>query len=423
MVVRTIEVLLEYICLMLCLHNVTKKDIKINFRMVSLFLCEWTIMQAISCGILSQKFKIFVHCFVFLYIKKELAKTWNDAIKIYGIMLIIIMSLQIMGYYILRACSSKIVNTEYTGILINLLGCVIIFICGKRYKALSTERNNSIKYVIIILIFLIVLFRILYLCICNDIVDYEIVAQFGLESLGLCVASMLWINSENENKHKLKELQMYELYSNAFEETIATIRTRQHEFENHLNAIKCMGYTIKDKEQLVIAQEQYCNEILQDNEINKLLKIQLDPILVGFIYSKIMMAKEKDIVVVYNINCGNVKQFITIYELVELVGILFDNAVEAVMNENERIIRLSLTNTDENCLWIEVANNSRMYKNNEIENFCKYGYSTKGEKRGVGLARVKEIVEKNKAELLIRNMNYKDNNYLSFRICFGDMEK
>lgn len=64
-----------------------------------------------------------------------------------------------------------------------------------------------------------------------------------------------------------------------------------------------------------------------------------------------------------------------------------------------------------------------MYKNNEIENFCKYGYSTKGEKRGVGLARVKEIVEKNKAELLIRNMNYKDNNYLSFRICFGDMEK
>lgn len=422
MVVRTIEILLEYICLMLCLYNISKKKIKNNFEIVLLFFLDLIIMQAIAFGIVKQQFKLFVHFLIFLYTKKELQKSWSGAIKVYGIMLIILMALQIVGYYILRIFSINLIDKKFTGTLINLFACIIICIWTRKYKKLTKEKINSIKYVSIILIFLLILFRILYLCVRDNIVNFEIVVQFGLESIGLCVASMLWINSENEYKHKVKEIQIYELYNSAFEETIATMRIRQHEFENHINAIKCMRYTIDNHEQLAMAQEQYCNQILNDNELNKLLKINIDPILIGFIYSKIIPAKEKGIVVTYNISCRNVKRYIAIYELVELVGILFDNAVEAVINENKKIVILKLIELNETQFYIEIANSSRVYKNNEIEKFCKYGYSTKAQKRGVGLVRLKEITEKNKAELLIRNISHEDDNYLSFKISFGNLE-
>lgn len=423
MIVRTIEILLEYICLMLCSYTIAKKEIKVNNKIVLLFISELIIMQAIACGIVEQQFKLLVHCLLFIYVRKELAKTWNNTIRIYGIMLIVLMILQIVGYYIIRIFLNKMVDTDYTGTIINLFACIIVYMWRTHYNKLVDEKINSKKYIIIILIFLIVLFRIINLCIRDNLVDFEIVVQFCLESIGLCVASILWINAENENKHKIKEIQMYELYNNAFEETVHTIRVRQHEFENHINAIKCMQYTISNPEQLMIAQEEYCNEILRENEMNRLLKIKIDPIIAGFLYSKIMSAKEKEIVVKYNVNCIYVKKYIPIYELIETIGILFDNAAEAILDENIKIIIVNLLETDEEDLCLEIANNSRIYKNNEIEKFCNYGYSTKGQKRGVGLVRVKEIVEKNKAELLIQNKYYEDANYLSFQIVYKKMKK
>ena len=210
---------------------------------------------------------------------------------------------------------------------------------------------------------------------------------------------------------------MYELYNHAFEETIATIRMRQHEFQNHINAIKCMKYSIENQDELLIEQERYCDDVLRESSIANLLKLRMDPVLVGFLYAKITTAQDAGIQVEYEVNPIDIRGRIETYEMIELIGGLFDNAVEALKEMKTRKIMLKLVNIEKGFI-VEVANISRIYSNNEIENFCSYGYSTKAKNRGIGLARIKEIIRKTRATLLIQNQSYKNENYLCFKVCF-----
>jgi len=223
------------------------------------------------------------------------------------------------------------------------------------------------------------------------------------------------MNAENENKHKTKELQLYEVYNHAFEESINAIQMRQHEFENHINAIKCMKYTIVEQDELLVAQDEYCEKILKENKINKLLNINLEPVIRGFLYSKILSASEMGILSRYNIENIDIKRYISIVDFVEVIGILFDNAVEALEHEDEKILIIKIYHR-EGALCLEVLNRSRVFLNSEIEKFCEYGYSSKGKNRGIGLARVKDIIHRYQGSFQIQNSTYLENNYLSFRV-------
>ena len=331
MVVRTIEMLLEYVCLIICLHKMSKNKIKFDLVVISIGFFEWIIVQAMAFGILAQSFKFLIHVCLLVYTRKKLVDGWVKATRVYGIMLIVLMTLQIVGYYLLRIFSAKVIGYEYRGIIINVFICVLISAWRDKYNEKIIQKINKYKYGIIILIFLLILFRILQLYIQNDFIDMEIALQFVLETIGICIASVLWMKSENDNKIKSRELQMYELYNKAFEEAVVTMRIRQHEFDNHINTIKCMRYVIRDEEELAYVQAEYCNQILKENELSKLLKKDLEPIIIGFLYSKLMLAKTQDIEVDYEIQCRCINRYIAINEMVELLGIIYDNAVEAMV--------------------------------------------------------------------------------------------
>ncbi|MCD8039203.1 MAG: GHKL domain-containing protein [Lachnospiraceae bacterium] len=224
---------------------------------------------------------------------------------------------------------------------------------------------------------------------------------------------ILWINSENEKRHKAEELRTYQLYTSTFEDAIAAIRMRQHEFDNHINAIRCMQYTIHDSEQLLEEQNKYCDKILQDNKYNKRLKLKTSPILIGYLYSKFTAASAHDIRVDYRIEDISIVH-IEINDLIEIIGILFDNAVEALERQSDREIEVSLLET-EGRLIVSVANRSEWKTNSEIEKFFDYGYSTKGEGHGIGLSRLDVLLKKYKAFLQVENISKNDVNYLCFK--------
>ena len=109
--------------------------------------------------------------------------------------------------------------------------------------------------VLMAVMYFLVLLKALYLCDVRGTINVNDSIQLWFEILVLSVLFIFLLNEENKTRQKTKELQMYQLYNQAFEETISTIRIRQHEFENHINAIKCMRYSIKNKEKLLSAQE------------------------------------------------------------------------------------------------------------------------------------------------------------------------
>ena len=127
--------------------------------------------------------------------------------------------------------------------------------------------------------------------------------------------------------------------------------------------------------------------------------------------------KEKGILVEYDISPIDIRGRIEVYEMIELIGIFLDNALEALEESDFRKVLIEILN-DKNGFIVEIANASRIYTNVEIEQFFSYGYSTKGAGRGCGLNRVKEIVKKANAELLIQNRSIDIQNYLCFSVCF-----
>ncbi|MBQ6888838.1 MAG: GHKL domain-containing protein [Lachnospiraceae bacterium] len=419
MVIRTIEMLTEYICLIICIHKIAKKKVEFSLGMLFPFIVEWTYVLVSNVAKIPIECKLLIFCGIFFYTRIKIVKSWNKTINICGSVFIIVMFLQVLQYYLLKLLTKELFITQYEGVVLNINICLLLLFWKEKYSNIIVAKLNKIKGAIIVIAFFVILIRILFLLSSDAYAAFEVAIQFLFASLGLSVACILWISAENEKNHKARELQMYELYNKAFEETIVTIRTRQHEFENHINAIKCLHYMIDDYGELLAAQEQYCEKVLKENKLNKLFKVNLEPVLIGFLYSKFTFAEEKEIVVKYEIQSVDVKEKIEIYEFIEIMGILFDNAVEAMEDKKNRIIILKfLRDSEQKSFYIEIANSSVVYSNSEIEKFCSYGYSTKGEKRGIGLARVKEIAQKYDAIFQIQNCVYEGNNYLSFKLTF-----
>ncbi len=414
MIIRTMELLFEYMAIVLCIHKVAKKKVKINLWLFLPFFAECIFVVCNNMTAMPTLCRFVIFSGIFLYIRVKVVDSWKETINVCGIMMIIVMALQVLQYYILSFIVKEMFIIKFQGIIVNFNICILCLFWKEKYKNIIIVRLSKIKNAVI---FFLILVIFLYLLIQNAYLDLGIAMKFLFETIGLSIACMLWISAEKEKSYKFREVQMYEMYNQAFEEAIITIRTRQHEFENHINAIKCMKYAVADSAELLLVQEQYCEKVLKENKINKLLKLDVEPVLIGFLYSKITSAEEKGINTEYEIQSIDIKEKIAIYEFVEIIGILFDNAVEALEKRESKKIILRLSR-EENTFSLEIANNSPFYLNSEIEKFCSYGYSTKGEKRGVGLSRVKDIVKKYNARYQIQNCIYYEENYLSFKIRF-----
>ena len=248
----------------------------------------------------------------------------------------------------------------------------------------------------------------------------QIILQTLLCMIGIILVAILWLITEKEKKRKVEELRVYELYTKSFEETIAAIRMKQHEFKNHINAIVCMQYTIEDEEELKMTQMNYCQEILKDNSLNDLLKIKMSPVIVGYLYSKFAFAVEKGILVSYDIQDISLDERIAVHNLIEIIGILFDNAVEAlsISEETEKKIYVKIGVNKSGTFFIEIANTSREYRFAEMAAFFEYGNSTKGEDRGIGLYQAKQIAEKNNGTISVENIVQDGMTYISFKVLF-----
>jgi sensor histidine kinase regulating citrate/malate metabolism len=112
-----------------------------------------------------------------------------------------------------------------------------------------------------------------------------------------------------------------------------------------------------------------------------------------------------------------------LYEIIEILGILTTNAAEYYKDvAGDKIIKLTIQETLHN-LYIEVSNKSKKFSVSEIERMFKYGYSTKGTERGIGLPRIKELAEKTDSDIIVDNKVFDEENWLSFTIVIPKEEE
>ena len=137
-------------------------------------------------------------------------------------------------------------------------------------------------------------------------------------------------------------------------------------------------------------------------------------VIAGFIYSKFKLAKLKKITLNVAINAKLNNIPIEEYEIIEVLGILIDNAIEASFYKE--VIYLEINKNDDN-LEILVRNAYEYISNTQFSKMFELGYSTKSKNsRGYGLYNVKNIVQGNKGNILFYNSTINNLNYLTIGI-------
>ncbi len=213
-----------------------------------------------------------------------------------------------------------------------------------------------------------------------------------------------------------KRIILLEQYIPVIEELITQVRARQHEFNNRLLAISAAAQTASSLEQAKAEIAELTAGLQFDITEKSLLGCD-SKITAGMIFSKIKYAETKKIKVVSEITAPLKEAAMRELDVVEIVGILMDNAIEA--SNTGDIIYVNIEHHNDG-LSISVSNPYEMQSTTEFIRMFRRGFSTKAGSgaRGYGLANVKEIAERQGGKLLTRNETLHERNYVTIGVIF-----
>ena len=247
--------------------------------------------------------------------------------------------------------------------------------------------------------------------------DFKMIIVFILLLVVIIWGTIDWKLSNDIIREQEKELKMYQHYIQPLEELVKEIRARQHEFDNHLNAVLNMHLTVDSYEELVRRQSEYVKAISREgvSQYLPLLKIS-DKVLAGFLYSKIVSSRE-GIETEIEVRSREIISRVSEHSLIEIVGVLVDNAYEACPEEGGRV-RMILDSRQDHLIF-QIFNQHEKISLEEIGHFFENGFTTKSKKRGdrgLGLYRAKMIAEKARGEITVGQEEIGGENYIQFAV-------
>jgi CitB family two-component system sensor histidine kinase MalK len=140
-------------------------------------------------------------------------------------------------------------------------------------------------------------------------------------------------------------------------------------------------------------------------------KIQ-DPVLAGFLIGKLSFARESGASLSFDCVSELPKPSnseIT-HELITIIGNLFDNAMEAIVDSRSKQVDLKLDYA-EDILTIEVKDTGTGMTTSLQNKILDKGFSTKGENRGFGLYLLAQAIERLEGDLIISSKPGKGTNF------------
>ena len=322
-----------------------------------------------------------------------------------------ILLIQLSVISILEIFSSQIEYNFLSGLFsqgISLLAIILI----SRYLPLNLifdfiVANNRVFKYLLLNIFLILITLWFYWLVDMDQILRNIISIFILIT-GILYINLVFLRNGLINKQEEQQRKIYEQYLPVIDELMDKLRAKQHEFDNHIQAINMITLASTDYDSIVDSMNRYIEELEMDNHIQYLSKLE-NKILAGFIYSKIKKANELGIF--FNIEIKNYIFNVQMkdYELIEILGNLIDNAFETGIEYNVVILKLK---KEKDMNVIQISNKHPYLKKEIVNKMFKEGVSTKSNTRGYGLYNVTEIVQKYNGETQVYNYEVDGDNYV-----------
>lgn len=425
--IRNLKNLIEVFAYLYCLAELFGKKLKISIHAVILVILIMFLMVGLDNYDFPEYLSSlpFVGMFLYglLYYRESIKLTFVNCFLSAIIVFILQLFMLLPVYYLFFLRYKQGYMNE---LLINI-GCfLLIVLCSykvkiKRLSDFVVKRNKLIVGVSILLLFG---FGITFYKMKGEgKISKEIYVQMVYFILIFLFIIYEWQKSRVEAEKRKAQLEMNNLYYDAYDRLIMLVRERQHDMKNHINAILSMIYTTDNYDELVAKQREYCGYVMEQNEKTRLVLSAGNPLIAGFMYSKVQEAEKDNIKIEYQIDIKKETLVIPEYELVEMTGILIDNAMDALNNMNEsenehnlaKIIYISMKESEE-YVEVIVSNTSDYYEDDVTERFFEAGYSSKGKGRGIGLSKLKRMVNERKGEIMVSNRMRDGRNYLTFTV-------
>lgn len=202
------------------------------------------------------------------------------------------------------------------------------------------------------------------------------------------VIAVNWQKTKEEYRIQVMERKLERVYDEYAKELFDSVVHKQHDFDNYLQALLTQSELSGNESPQA---RQLINEIKRDNRYNKLLASG-NSLLVGFLYSKFMKAEKEKGWVTYQVRVSEMKCSLPFYRIIELLGILLDNAIEAIREYERKNIVVHVIE-DEEGISIRIENSYAFVAREEFHQWFQEGVSGKGKGRGLGLANVMKIAQ------------------------------
>lgn len=275
--------------------------------------------------------------------------------------------------------------------LLGILICQKLNLIKKINHKLEKMQSKS---TIIFLILIIIVFTILAY---SFYINFQINEKYIINILLLLIFIILLLIflKERDNYNKLStEYDSLFTYVQTFEDWIEKEQLNRHEYKNQLAVLRCLTEEKKVKDKI--------DEILEDNiNIEGQAVTQLKSLpkggIKGLMYYKAAIAQKKKINLTADVS---IEQKGTLAKLNEkeirivckLIGIYFDNAIEAAEESKRKNISIEIYEFQDK-VNIVFSNTFKKHRNMKDRN--KKGISSKGKGRGNGLYFAEKLIKEN----------------------------
>lgn len=338
---------------------------------------KWTSFNTLVFIFILSSYMVLADCSTFIghLIFKELTLSWPNVVLMTAISALFYLVL-IVGYPLTEA---RITTFKSTNLVQPALLKIVINFALTIFLALQFIQFTA------------------------DVLDIAVFFQwllilFATFFIGATVVVMIYFIRTYQIRLKQKAAAQAQAnlakYTNELAANYQQLRKFKHDYQNILLSLS--GYITQTNEpelktyyQKIVAQTN--QTLITDNlRFDGLEQLQL-PALRSLTYQKLATARQLNIVTHLEVREPITTVPVDIVKLVRVLGILFDNALEAVQKQEQGVIRIAYVRLNANEQEIVIQNTLPTAL--PLNQLFKDTYTTKGGGHGTGLATVKQIID------------------------------
>lgn len=418
-----LALIMETLSIIICTHRVYNQSIKVNIKTIAFILTALGFLEACIQFQTNNTVTACIYLFLVIYCIKNFRDTVKGSVITAVLVLMVISVLQflfVVPTAFLLGDRQELRMLITNGLVVAFTGIILPGLNVHKLHRILMKKDSFLTGM---------LFGILCTALLL-IFGEKFLKKIPMEYFVLAVPMLIFLigflirwNSEREEKEEIKnELHITRAMQEKYDDLLTAVRLREHGFKNHLTALLSLRYTNQSYEELVQEQDHYFETIQTSNKFNKLLYLG-DSVLAGFLYKKLSEAETSGIEVTCEIKGCFTECVIPVYYVVEMLGILIDNAVEAQTDSDLKGQLKILFQETEADYQFKILNPFSYTNYAIIESWFQKGNSSKGTDRGLGLYQLKKLCQEHNASITCENIKEEQRNWIKFTLRIGKADE